>query len=324
LRVDWVPLNKGMPRLVLALTIAGIVVPRVSSDTTGIRLQQPAFRAGVRTVAIYATVQERNGRLVPDLTRADFEVRDNGQPVELTVFSNEALPITVALMLDMSNSMVEEFEQVREAALHFVKLLGPDDRVRIGSFGTEVALSPHLTADKQLLARVLDEELWPGGPTPLWSALHAAMGSLVSEPGRRVVLALSDGDDACGMRIIPMPRAISGAPRPFESQNYCSTFTRVSGRAVREDFMVYAIGMPDLSGDMRGLSVETGGGFFTLGGDANLSQAFARVVEELRHQYLLGFSPATLDRRTHTLEVRVRRPGLTARARKSYIATDER
>ena len=312
-----------MPRLVLALTIAGIAVAGVS-PATQVRSEPPAFRAGVRTVAIYATVQERNGRLVPDLTRADFEVRDNGRPVELTVFSNEALPITVALMLDMSNSMVEEFDQVHEAALHFVKLLGPDDRVRIGSFGTEVALSPHLTGDKRLLARVLDEELWPGGPTPLWSALHAAMGSLVSEPGRRVVLALTDGDDACGMRIIPSPRAISGAPRPFESQNYCSTFSRVSARAAREEFMLYAIGLPNLSGPMRSLTVETGGGFVTLVDNVNLSQGFARVVEELRHQYLLGFSPAVLDRRTHTLDVRVRRPGLTARARKSYIATDER
>jgi Ca-activated chloride channel family protein len=314
-----------MARLVLALTIAGIAVAGVA-PATQVRSQEP-FRAGVRTVAVYATVQERSGRLVPDLSQTDFEVRDNGRPVELTVFSNEALPITVALMLDMSNSMVEEFEQVRAAALHFVKLLGPDDRVRIGSFGDEVALSPHLTGDKHLLARVLGEELWPGGSTPLWSALHAAMGSLVAEPGRRVVLALTDGDDACGLRITPAPRAVSPG-RPVESiagdASSCSTFARVSGRAVREDFMVYAIGLPDLSGDMRALAVETGGGFFTLGGDANLSQAFARVVEELRHQYLLGFSPPLLDGDTHALEVRVNRQGLTARARKSYLASAER
>jgi Ca-activated chloride channel homolog len=314
-----------MVRQVLALSIVAMTASGLSSQSQ-VQPQnpRPTFRGGVRTVAVYATVQDRGGRLVPDLTRSDFEVRDNGRPVELTVFSNDQLPITVALMLDMSNSLRSEFERVRDAALHFVNLLGSMDRVRIGSFGDEVALSPHLTGDKRVLARVLDEELWPGGPTPLWSALHAAMGSLVSEPGRRVVLALTDGDDACVMRIIPMPRAISGAPRPFESQNYCSTFSRVNARAAREEFMFYAIGLPNLSGPMRSLTVETGGGFVTLGDDVNLSQAFARVVEELRHQYLLGFSPAVLDRRTHTLEVRVRRPGLTARTRKSYIATDER
>jgi Ca-activated chloride channel homolog len=313
-----------MVRLVLALTLAGIATSGVSSGTQ-VQSPRPAFRTGVRTVPIYATVQERNGRLVPNLTRADFDVRDNGRPVELTVFSNDALPITVALMLDMSNSMIEKFERVREAALHFVNLLGPNDRVRIGTFGSEVALSPHLTGDKRLLSRVLEEELWPGGPTPLWSALHAAMGSLASEPGRRVVLALTDGDDACVMRIVPMPRAISPeSPRPSESRNFCSSFTRTGARAVREDFMLYAIGLPDLSGPVRSLAVESGGGFVTLGGDVNLNQAFTRVVDELRLQYLLGFSPAALDGRTHTLEVRVRQPGLTARARKSYVATDER
>jgi Ca-activated chloride channel family protein len=312
-----------MIRLLQVLSVLAIVGSGVSPS---IQVQNPTFRGGVRTVAIYATVQERNGRLVPDLTRDDFEVRDNGRPVELTVFSNEALPITVALMLDMSNSMVEQSRQVREAALHFVNLLGPADRVRVGSFGTEVALSPHLTGDKRLLARVLNEELWPGGPTPLWSALHAAMGSLVSEPGRRVVLALTDGVDACVMTIRPMPTVRSiGVQRPLSAYpSFCSTLARVEARAVREEFMLYAIGMPDLGGEMRALTVETGGGFFTLGGDANLRESFARVVDELRHQYLLGFSPPVLDGATHKLEVRVRKPALTARARKSYVASEER
>ena len=312
-----------MMRLLTALSAVAFVA---GGWPARVQNHNPTFRGGVRTVAVYATVQERGGRLVPDLTREDFEILDNGRPVQLTVFSNEPLPITVALMLDMSNSMVDEFTQVREAARHFVDLLGPADRARIGSFGDELALSPHLTGDKRLLVRVLEEELWPGGGTPLWSALYAAMGSLASEPGRRVVLTLTDGDDACFLRIRPRPKVISD--RPIELRpgyvNYCSTFERVRARAVRQEFMLYAIGMPDLSDDMQVLSVNTGGGFFTLGRHANLRESFARVVEELRHQYGLGFSPPVLDGATHTLEVRVRRPGLTARARKSYIASEER
>ena len=315
-----------MVRQVLALSIVAMTASGLSSQSP-VQTQNPppTFRRGVRTVAIYATVQDRGGRLVPDLTRSDFEVRDNGRPVELTVFSNDQLPITVALMLDTSNSLRTEFERVRNAALHFVNLLGTMDRVRIGSFGDEVALSPHLTGDKRLLGRVLDEELWPGGPTPLWSGLHAAMGSLVSEPGRRVVLALTDGGDACLLRIVPRPR-LSRADRPLQSiptfADYCSTFQRVSTRALREEFMIYAIGVPDLSGEMRGLSLETGGGFFNLERHSDLRDSFARIVDELHHQYLLGFTPAVLDGATHKLEVRVRRDGLTARARKSYVAAE--
>jgi hypothetical protein len=152
----------------------------------------------------------------------------------------------VVVLLDMSNSMREEFERVREAGLHFAKALDPADRARIGTFGDEIALSPHLTGDKGILARVRQEELWPGGPTPLWTALDDAMRSIADEPGRRVV---------------------------------------------------YAIGMPDLSGNMKDLAAETGGGHFNLTSDANLSESFVRVVEELHHQFLFGFSPAVLDGR---------------------------
>jgi Ca-activated chloride channel family protein len=316
-----------MTRLALAFSVAAITA---SSWSAFIQAQNPTptFRGGVRTVAIYATVQERNGRLVPDLTRDDFEIHDNGRPVELTTFSNEQLPITVVVLLDMSNSMWEEFERVREAGLHFVKALDPADRARIGTFGDEIALSPHLTGDKRILARVLQEELWPGGPTPLWTALDDGMRSIADEPGRRVVLTLTDGDDACVLRIHSRPkrdfslgRLSDFVPSVFD---YCSTFRDARTRALRQEFMIYAIGMPDLSATMKDLAAETGGGHFNLKGDANLSESFVRVVEELHHQYLLGFSPAVLDGAVHRLEVRVKRPGLLARARKSYIASEGR
>jgi Ca-activated chloride channel family protein len=314
-----------MTRLVLAVSI---VVIAAGSWPAHVQNQNPTFRGGVRTVAVYATVQDKGGRLVPDLMRDDFEVLDNGRPVELTVFSNEQLPITVAVMLDMSNSMSEEFQRVREAALHFVNVLDPADRARIGSFGLEVALSPHLTGDKRVLARVVEEELWPGGPTPLWSAIELGMHSIATEPGRRVVLALTDGDDSCSLRIISRPRSNFSAgefkgPAP-KRVDFCTTFERVRARAVREEFMIYAIGLPDLSGYMRDLSAETGGGHFNLRGNADLKTSFARVVEELHHQYLLGFSPAVLDGAVHKLEVRVRRPGLVPRARKTYTASEVR
>jgi VWFA-related protein len=316
-----------MTRPALAFSVAAITVSGWSVSVQ-VQNQTPTFRGGVRTVAVYATVQDKSGRLVPDLPRDGFEILDNGRPVELTVFSNEQLPITVAVMLDMSNSMWEEFPRVREAALHFVKVLDPADRARIGSFGLEVALSPHLTGDKRVLTRVVEEELWPGGPTPLWSAIELGMHSIATEPGRRVVLALTDGDDSCLLRIISRPKSnfslgqFSGpAPKPVD---FCTTFERVRTRAVREEFMIYAIGMPDLSGYMRDLSAETGGGHFNLRGNTDLKASFARVVEELHHQYLLGFSPAVLDGAVHKLEVRVKRPGLVARARKTYTAAEAR
>ena len=129
--------------------------------------QRPTFRAGVETVAIYATVTDRDGRLVPGLPETSFQVLDDGRPVTVTIFSNDPKPATVALMLDMSESIIKKMVRLRDATRQLVKELDPDDRVRVGTFGEEIAVSPHLTGDQDLLSRILLEELWPGGPTPL-------------------------------------------------------------------------------------------------------------------------------------------------------------
>ena len=152
--------------------LRSLVVFAAAAPMLGAAQQAPTFRAGTQTVPIYATVQDRNGRLVPDLTREDFEVFDSGKPVPITVFSNEIQPITVVVLLDMSGSMANRLLRVREGALHFIRALRPEDRARIGTFGEEIAISPWLTNDKGRLERILGEELWPGGPTPLWGGLN--------------------------------------------------------------------------------------------------------------------------------------------------------
>ena len=267
---------------------------------------QSVFRTGTRVVAVYATVQDRAGRLVHDLPQEVFEIRDNGKPVDIVQFSNDPQPLTVALLLDMSGSMSSRFMMVRESTLKFVETLMPVDRVRIGTFGDEVALSPLLTGDKEELTRVIREEVWPGGGTPLWAAMDAGMISLIGEPGRRVVLVLTDGHDA--------------------SAGWETDFGDVRKRAVEQDFMVYAIGMAPigLHGDTIGLTRDTGGGHITVNEDAELASTFAEVAEELRHQYLIGFRPLALDGQMHRIEVRLKRDGLTARARRNYLAAAEK
>jgi Ca-activated chloride channel family protein len=260
------------------------------------------FKSSVATVAVWSTVNDGRGRLATQLEREDFRILDNGAEREITFFSNDPQHITVALMLDMSGSMMSRFLKVRESTERFIKALIPGDRAQIGSFGDEIAISPLLTGDKDTLMRVLREELWPAGPTPLWNAVDAAMSALRAESGRRVVLMLTDGADSCD----------------FPD---CLDFGDAKRRATREDFMVYAIAMDErgIGAELTELAELTGGGHFELGRDDNLTATFEQVTEELRHQYMLGFVPAT-DGREHKLEVQVRRDGMRARARKSYVA----
>ena len=285
------------------LVIAAFVGSLVSFATA--QQAKPTFRAANRTVVLHATVRTADGRLVHDLPRDAFTVLDNGRPVAVTVFSNDPQPLTVALLVDMSGSMDASFLHVRDATREFVDALQPDDRVRIGTFGDEVSLSPHLTGDKRILRRVLDEELWPGGATPVWHAALAAMTSLKDETGRRVILLLTDG--------VNMPDGFPGSRDD------------VMRRAIDEGFMVYAIGVErmGLHVDLKAIADESGGGWFEIGGGEDLPRAFVRVADELRRQYVLGFAPAALDGKRHTLDVRLADPAMKARARRNYMATPE-
>jgi Ca-activated chloride channel homolog len=274
----------------------------------GLTARQATFKSSTQTVVVYATVRDAAGRLVPDLTQDDFELLDDGAPVRIATFSNDIQPITVALLLDMSGSMLSRLVRVRDSTLRFIDALRPADRVRIGTFGDEIGISPVLTGDKAVLTRIVREELWPGGGTPLWNAVYAGMDSLAAEPGRRVVLVLTDGLDS---------EALSGWKGDLDD---------VRSRAAREGFMLYMIGMDTVDTNdepqrrVNALIAETGGTRFDVKEGADLHSTFTRVADELRRQYLLGFAPEKRDGREHRLEIRVTRPGLEARGRKSYVA----
>src|SRR5512141_2204216 len=104
--------------------------------------QQPTFRTGSKTVAVYATVTGKDGRLLPNLQKDTFEVRDNGKPQPITVFSNEVQPISVVVMLDRSGSMRGNVGLVERAAEEFVQRLGPGDAARVGTFSDRIEIRP--------------------------------------------------------------------------------------------------------------------------------------------------------------------------------------
>ncbi len=274
---------------------------------------QQAFKSGARTVAIYATAIDAGGRLVTNLARENFTILDNGKPQPIALFANDPQPITMAVMLDTSGSMLANVGLVRNATMALVSYLTPDDRVRLGTFGGRIVLSPAFTNDTNDFARFVRERLRPGGGTPLWDAVDVAMDTLAGRPGRRVVLVFTDGKDS-------------------QSRLKLKDAMR---RAQQEEFMVYAIGCwglkdggrsplarnlekPDAG--LRKIADETGGGYAELQWTDDLDASFKRVAEELHSQYVLGFSPGTLDGKLHKLEVRVNVPGLTVRTRKSYVA----
>jgi Ca-activated chloride channel family protein len=303
-----------------------IVLAYIGVQSSAPAQQQPTFRTGAKTVAVYATVTEKDGRLIPNLTRDAFEIRDNGKPQPLTVFSTDVQPVSVVVMLDRSGSMRGNTGLVERAAEAFVRNLGPGDAARIGTFADRIVIQPEgFTSDQNALLRILQSDQPVTGPTPLWNAIEQAIAAVKEREGRKVVLVFSDGGDA---------------PANFTVNN--SSIMDVMRDAQQDDVMVYAIGLQTtvlLGRNPRGgmgamgsmtsvrpdpglarIADETGGGYFELTRAEDLSTTFAGVADELHHQYALGFEPPRLDDRIHKLEVRVTQPKLKVRARKEYFA----
>lgn len=309
---------------VLALALAGSV---------GAGGQEAPFRSGARTVAVYATVSDESGRLVPDLQRGDFEVHDNGKSQPITLFASEVQPISVVMLLDRSGSMLTNFRLVEVAAGEFVKGLLPQDKVRIGSFAGRIQLDPReFTSDRGEMLNILRSELQPAGPTPLWNAVSVAVTALRHQEGRRVILVFTDGIDYTGGgRSVGLNEALKRA----QEENVMvyaiglATERRVTGRGRRGGVNIGPSPMrprvelqrPDPG--LPRIAAETGGGYFELRRTSDLAATFARVVDELHRQYALGFEPPKLDGKSHRLEVRLKKPGLSARARRAYIAARE-
>lgn len=272
--------------------------------------QQPTFRSGSRVVPAYVTVTDDDNRLVTDLTREDFVILDNGKPQDLTIFDNEVRPFSAVVMLDTSVSMTHRLNDLYAGAEQFLLRLLPHDKATVGAFNDKIEFASELTSNRNSLVSAL-KHLDFGNQTHLYDAVHESLTQLENVDGRKVILLFTDGADFGSRR---------GSGEALE-------------RARDKEVMIYGIGLeteffngqsyvrskPDSI--LRRFANETGGGFFDLKKHADLGASFTRIAQELRSQYLLGFSPATLDGKVHRLEVRVKRPGLQARSRRSYVAS---
>ena len=283
-------------------------------------LEARQFRSQTELVPIYATVQDANKRLVPDLKQSDFIVTDNGKEQPLTYFSNEIAPFSVVIILDRSGSMYEHQYVIRDAAMAFVVRMMPEDQGRIGSFGNyfgnRVVISPpNFTSNKAELVEVLQAPIGLGGASPVWIAVDQSITALTSQVGRRVVLIFSDGDDQPLPSVVPVKlKDVIERSRVTNTMVYAIGFAEVQRRQGKE---------PRIKPPDEGLSKvaeETGGGYFEVSDTSKLGDTFTRVVEELHRQYILGYAPPARDGKVHKITVRVKQAGMTVRARQSYVA----
>jgi VWFA-related protein len=313
----------------------------------------PSFKASTDIVRVYATVRDEAGHLVTDLAPDEFELRDRGRRTALAVFSKDAQPITVAVLVDMTGRVFarQTFEYLRDGLIAFVEQFTPQDRARIGWFSEkEIYLSSELTADVSELKKVVLGEIRIERPhprfsgvrgvtygsltsqigRPLWNAIGAAMQSLAEAPGRKVVLVLTNGPNTSSLGGYPKLEDVRDRMAADEYMLYgvYGFETRYVGRRVvmtRDEVWAFE----NAARALRELTELGGGGLVSAPSEARrygraalpaFVSMLAGLVEELRHQYTLGFVPTRRDGKVGKIDLRVTRPDMKVWARKTYLA----
>jgi Ca-activated chloride channel family protein len=271
--------------------------------TTGIGpvdAQRATFSAKTEAVRVDVLVTD-NGRPVLGLKPTDFELLDNGVPQTVDHVSFEQIPLNVILTLDMSASVAgARLDHLRTAGRALLDALKKDEHAALVMFSHLVRLGSGLTTDVQRVWEGI-EAAEPSGGTGLVDASFASIMLAESDVGRSLVLVFSDGLDTASWLL---PDGVLDVARRSDAVVYGIT----AGRVRKGDFL-------------RDLSETTGGRLYEVESTADLGPIFVGVLEEFRHRYLLSYSPAGVSKDGwHRLEVRVKRRGVTVKARPGYLS----
>jgi Ca-activated chloride channel family protein len=278
-------------RQILALIALAISLPALAPA------QEITLHVDVKLVNLFVNVTDRNGSIVGGLGRDDFSVTEDGRPQKIAIFERQSeLPLNLTLAIDTSGSVKKDMAEEAEAARHFTHaLLRQQDQMSLMQFATDVHELTPFTNKVSQIDRGLGQ-LRGDFATALYDAIYLASERLGRKDGRKVLVLVSDGDDTAS----------------------ATTYARALEQALRNEVMIYSIiDVPieasagrDLGGEhaLITLAEQTGGKSFYVS-DGGLDKAFAKVSDDLRTQYLLGYYPHNQEpgRNFHRLQVTVPR-----------------
>lgn len=302
--------------------------------------ESDVIRVDTDLVVIPTQIYSRDGKSVAGLKKEEFKIFENGVEQEVAYFSGDEQPFTVALVLDMSYSSVFKLEEIQAAAFTFINQLREKDRVMIISFDEKARVLCEPTNNRKVLRLAIEATKIQSG-TSVFTALDLALNQKLDKiGGRKAVVLLSDGVDTSSRDLTAEDVLENiGATDVLIYPIQYDTYDDVQ-KTRQETAQVFYDGndrpivmeMPKKKGEraedyktannfLREMANLTGGRVDKVSSATNLNQAFARIADELRKIYSLGFYPG--DKRKsgvrYRLKIRVYRPNLLVRARNSYI-----
>lgn len=271
----------------------------------------PAFKTSIDLTTVNATVVDANGALVKGLPQDAFEVFEDGVRQTIAQFTNERVPVSVGILVDVSDSMFgRRLQDAREAVDRFVGgLLAREDEFALVAFNHRQQVLSTWTHDATIIPRAM-ATLIPQGSTAIYDAIVATLPLVeVRANQRAALLVISDGGDTASDR----------------------TSREVRSASLRSDAFVYAVAIdpPERRPLNRPVNPQvlvdvtdpTGGRTKIVHSSSELGMALQEIADELNSQYLIGYtSPTGADGQYHTIRVRVPNRDVRVRARRGYVA----
>ena len=268
------------------LRLSSLIVFSAFAVRTPSRAQTPdqgVIRVDVNLVLLDATVKTKAGQIMADLKKEDFEVREDGVPQKVEVFSRDELPLNVALVLDLSDSIGPFMSPLRDAAATALAALRPEDEVALFTFSTEAVLRVPFTNDKSKIADQISG-FHVGGATNINDGIFVAAKYLLSTPprGRRVIILISDdvGTSAGGQGthdIVTEAIAADTVLYNLKIPGYNPPGT------------LFAASMVPGLVNIRKVMDQTGGEIFDVRDVVNLDAVFRALIARIKTRYTLGY-----------------------------------
>jgi Ca-activated chloride channel homolog len=295
--------RRAAPALAALLVCAAAATAARQSGT-------PTFRSAIELTTVNATVFDRSGHLVRELPRDVFEVYEDGELQTVSQFTNERVPVSLAMLVDVSDSMFgRRIADACEAVQTFVTdLLDPADEFSILAFNHRQRLLTEWTDDRAVAPQVL-APIHPSGSTAIYDAILATLPLVESRRRQRAALLLiSDGGDTASD----------------------ATLRDVRSALLRTDAFVYAIAIeattpyrinrPVAANALREITDQSGGTTQVVQSSGEVIAAMWEIADELNSQYLIGYSSAkSSDGKYHSIRVRVKGSDYRVRARNGYV-----
>ena len=277
--------------------------------------QPPVFRSGVDVVNVTVAVHDERGRLVTDLAPQDFQLYQDGRPQDIRVFArafepgrDELLALDLGLLMDTSQSMVQNLKLSRLAATRFLDAVPRAHELFMVFFDEDIRISRYDSENQQgLIERIQD--VTGGRNTCLYDAIAVYLSRIQGSSGRKVLVLFTDGEDSrSDLSQVELNRLVRSSPVTIYSIAFSPDGVSTSQRAAKSRQV------------LEHLADLTGGAVYAPATYKDLPSIYDKILDELKGQYVLGFVPdrPTAEGRYHKLKVEVTRPGVKVRHRPGY------